>query len=522
MRGIARDRNRLWAEIKDFLFPVAAIATFAIAEGFLELFELVHAFDRIHEAFAFAFLMSLALFLVVVRKSIRLNREILARRAAEHAAQMLARHDPLTGLANRRVMLERLQGGINHARQRSIEFSVLLIDLDRFKPINDTYGHEAGDFVLCEVALLLKTIMPANSTVARLGGDEFAVILPSEIDKQNTIRLAQRLITALSTPFVWSTSELRIGATVGISSWPLDGADPEALLRAADMAMYCAKKEGRGHFRSFEKSMDDELQARVSIESELRVAIAKGQICPHYQPLVSLQDRSIYGLEILARWNHPTRGLILPESFISLAEDAGLISEISYQLLRRACLDAKNWPPDLTLAINISPIQLKDLALPERLLWILTETGFAPGRLEVEVTETALVTDFETARAILSSLRNVGIRIVLDDFGTGYSSLYHLRGMIFDKIKIDQSFIQSMHDSDQSKSLVKAVIAIGHSLGLPTTAEGVEELDQMNGLAAYGCDFAQGYLFARPAPADEISTLFSGTGRTKDLKASAA
>ena len=521
MQG-TRGRNRLWSRVKDFLFPVAAIVAFAIAEGYLDLFELVYAFDWIHEAFAFAILLSLGLFFVVIRKSSRLNQEILARRAAERAAKMLARHDPLTGLENRRVMLERLKEATGHAQDPAVEFGVLFIDLDRFKPINDTYGHEAGDFVLREVTSLLKAIMPTSSTIARLGGDEFAVILTSDTDKHDTMRLAQRLITALSTPFVWLTGELRIGATIGISYCPSDGSTPEALLRAADMAMYRAKKEGRGRFRSFDKSMDVELQARASNENELRVAVSKGQIRPHYQPLVSLQDQSTYGLEILARWYHPTKGLILPESFIPLAEDTGLISEISYQLLHRACLDAKKWPSHLTLSINISPTQLKDLALPERLLWILTDTGFAPGRLEVEVTETALVTDFETARAILSSLRNVGVRIVLDDFGTGYSSLCHLRGMIFDKIKIDRSFIQSMHDSDKNKSLVEAVIALGHSLGLPTTAEGVEDLEQMNGLAKHGCDFAQGFLFGRPMPADEINELFSGTGRTKDFRIAAA
>ena len=280
MQRLTADRTRLWVEIKDFGYPIAAVVLFAIGESTFEIFELLHPFDRIHEGVAFALLLSLTLLLVIIRKSIRLNREIVARRAAEHTAQMLARHDPLTGLVNRRVMLERLHETIEHARQCSGTFSVLLIDLDRFKPINDTFGHEAGDFILCEVASLVTAIMPANSTVARLGGDEFAVVLPVGTDRENTIRIVQRLVTALSSPFRWSKTDLRIGATAGISYWPSDGSDPGTLLRTADVAMYRAKKNGRGSFCSYEKGMDDELQARASMESELRTALSKGQILP--------------------------------------------------------------------------------------------------------------------------------------------------------------------------------------------------------------------------------------------------
>lgn len=248
MQRLTADRTRLWVEVKDFLYPVAAVVLFAIVESTFEVFELLHPFDRIHEAVAFALLLSLTLLLVIIRKSIRLNSEIVARRAAEHTAQMLARHDPLTGLVNRRVMLERLHETIDHARQCSSTFSVLLIDLDRFKPINDTFGHEAGDFILCEVASLVTAIMPANSTVARLGGDEFAVVLPVGTDRENTIRIVQRLVTALSSPFRWSKTDLRIGATAGISYWPSDGSDPGTLLRTADVAMYRAKKTAGGAF----------------------------------------------------------------------------------------------------------------------------------------------------------------------------------------------------------------------------------------------------------------------------------
>jgi EAL domain-containing protein (putative c-di-GMP-specific phosphodiesterase class I) len=268
--------------------------------------------------------------------------------------------------------------------------------------------------------------------------------------------------------------------------------------------MYRGKREGRNAFRFFEESMDRELKARAQLERELRSAIANGEFYPYYQPLVSLADKSLRGFEVLARWHHPTKGVLSPDTFIQVAEESGLIAELSLSVLRRACLDAKQWSADLQLAINVSPCQLQDRSLPERILAILTETGFAAGRLEVEITETALVNDLASARVILTSLQNVGIRIALDDFGTGYSSLYHLRELQFDKIKIDRSYVQSLADGTDSMKIINAIIGLGNSLGLLTTAEGIENAANRDWLAGRGCSFGQGYLFGAPMPSTDV------------------
>jgi EAL domain-containing protein (putative c-di-GMP-specific phosphodiesterase class I) len=272
--------------------------------------------------------------------------------------------------------------------------------------------------------------------------------------------------------------------------------------------MYRGKKEGRGTFRFFEPSFDKELKARAQLEAELRTAVAKGEIEPFYQPLVSLSDRAMIGFEVLARWRHPTRGVLSPALFIPVAEETGLIAELSCNLLRRACLDARNWPTHLQLAFNVAPQQLQDPSFAERILSILTETGFAPGRLEVEVTETALVNDMDSARSTLESLRNLGVSIALDDFGTGYSSLYYLREIRFDKVKIDRSFVQSLPDSTESMKIVDAIMGLARSLGLKTTAEGIETPESLAWLAEQGCRYGQGYFFGRPMSASAADQLF--------------
>jgi predicted signal transduction protein with EAL and GGDEF domain len=346
--------------------------------------------------------------------------------------------------------------------------------------------------------------------VSRLGGDEFALLLRYRIGSDQLLKLSEDIIARLSRPVAWGQGQVEIGATIGIALSALDGTDAEALLHAADVAMYRGKREGRGSIRFFEPAMDSELKARLQMEHELRAGIANGEVRPYYQPLVSLKSGKLLGFEVLARWHHPARGLIAPVQFIQLAEDTGLITDLSYSLLRQACLEARTWPSQLQLAVNVSPYQLKDRAMPERILAILTETGFAPGRLEVEVTETALVNDLESARSILTSLQNVGIRVALDDFGTGYSSLYHLHELRFDKIKIDQCYVQSLADSAESVKIVNAILGLGKSLGLLTTAEGIECEAHSTWLADQGCSFGQGYLFGRPMPADEAAKMFVG------------
>jgi predicted signal transduction protein with EAL and GGDEF domain len=365
--------------------------------------------------------------------------------------------------------------------------------------------------VLCEVAERIKTVARKHDTVARLGGDEFAIVsetgLGPEAAAEAAIHLANRIITAVRERIVVDNIGIEVGVTIGIAQCPADGSDAEALLHAADMAMYRAKREGRGAFRFFEQTMDDELRARAVMEMDLRDAITAGAIVPYYQPLIELASDHLLGFEVLARWNHPQRGFIPPDVFIPLAEELGLISDLTFALLRTACCQARDWPADAILSVNISPLQLKDRLLPAKVLGILTETGFPARRLELEITENALVSDLAMAKTILASFQNVGIKVALDDFGTGYSSMYHLRELRFDKIKVDRSFIQSMRKNPESSRVVAAILGLTRSLGLPTIAEGIEDAEIAARLADSGCEFGQGFYFGRAMQATDAAAL---------------
>ncbi|MBB2962605.1 diguanylate cyclase (GGDEF)-like protein [Methylobacterium sp. R2-1] len=393
---------------------------------------------------------------------------------------------------------------------------MLLIDLDRFKPVNDLYGHAAGNAVLCAVADHLEDLLPVNGIAARLGGDEFALLVPFTGGIENLKRLAQQVITSLVAPISWNGGAVKVGATIGIALIAAES-DADTVLHAADLAMYQGKREGRGTYRVFEDSMDTELRERAALEAELREAIEHGAIEPFYQPVVSLPQRDCVGLEVLARWRHPTRGLLGPDQFIPIAEETGMIADLSYHLLRQACLDARSWPSHLLLAINIAPQQFQDRDLAQRILAILAETGLSPRRLEVEITETALVQDLEAARTTLTSLQNLGVRIALDDFGTGYSSLYHLRELKFDKLKIDRSYVDTITMSEERAKLVDAIIKLGSSLGLVTTAEGIETDASVAWLSGQGCNFGQGYLFGKPMPKGEVMRMLQAGPRLEQI-----
>ncbi|MFD0937530.1 putative bifunctional diguanylate cyclase/phosphodiesterase, partial [Methylobacterium trifolii] len=359
------------------------------------------------------------------------------------------------------------------------------------------------------VAERLRGLLPASGLAGRLGGEEFALLVPLEGGSDGLVRLAQALIAAIAAPVLWNGNELKVGATVGIALIAADAEDADVVLHAADLAMYQGKKDGRGTYRVFKSAMDLELKARAQLESELREAILNGEIEPFYQPVVALPEKTLIGVEVLARWRHPTRGLLTPAHFIAIAEETGMIGDLCYRLLRQACLDARAWPAHLQIAINISPQQFQDRWLCERILGILTETGMSPARLEVEITETALVNDLEAARTTLTSLQNLGVRIALDDFGTGYSSLYHLRELKFDKLKIDRSYVDSITMSDERAKLVDAIIKLSASLGLVTTAEGIETDASVDWLAGQGCDFGQGYLFGAPMTREAMGVLLA-------------
>ncbi|MCJ2066856.1 EAL domain-containing protein [Methylobacterium sp. J-088] len=461
---------------------------------------------QLNDLLMLAACMGVAMCGAAVRKSILLRRLMLERDASAAQAEAIARHDGLTGLANRRRFIDAVARA--HAKvSTEPTAAVLLIDLDRFKPVNDLYSHAAGNAVLCAVAERLNQLLPAGGVAARLGGDEFAMLVPVEHGSEGLTRLAQAVITAISEPVSWNQNDLKVGATVGVAIVAAEHADSDAVLHAADLAMYQGKKDGRGNYRFFRSTMDEELRARARTEAELRVAIETGAIEPFYQPVVSLPGKDIVGVEVLARWRHPVRGLIAPSEFISVAEETGMIADLSYNLIRRACLDARAWPSHLVLAVNIAPHQFQDAWLAQRILAILTETGFPPQRLEVEITESALIQDLEATRATLLSLRQLGVRIALDDFGTGYSSLYHLRELKFDKLKIDRSYVDAITMSDERAKLVDAIIKLGTSLGLTTTAEGIETDASLDWLSDQGCHFGQGYLFGRAMPKSEMDDI---------------
>ena len=448
-----------------------------------------------------------------------------AHKLAEEAhlrEQALARHDPLTGLSNRRVLAEELEKALARTSRLSTSFAILLVDLDRFKPINDIHGHSAGDLVLIEIANRLKHIVRKNDTLSRIGGDEFAIICDLESsapgDSKDVILFAERVIDAVRAPVSISGIEVDVDASIGIAFGPTDGNDSEAILRAADIAMYRAKRAGRGTFRFYEESMDKELRARAALEADVRQALATGEIAPHYQPLFELQTGALVGFEVLARWTHFERGNIPPSDFIPVIEHLGLAAELTWSILRRACLDAKSWPGELQISVNVSPTQLRDLTFPARLLGVLHDVEFSPRRLEIEITETALMSDLDIVKTVLVSLQNLGVKVALDDFGTGYSSLYHLRELKLDKIKIDRSFVKSIRDNPESNKIVTAILGLAKSLSLPTTAEGIEDSETVTRMLALGCDIGQGYFFGKAMPAEDATAFIRKAGHLHDRK----
>jgi diguanylate cyclase (GGDEF)-like protein len=450
--------------------------------------------------FSATLLVSIAL---MMRGHLRLQRA-LARTA------IVARTDALTNLPNRRGFYEQF-GPMLADKSPVTTAALLLVDLDRFKAANDGHGHLAGDELLQLVALRLRDVVRASDLVARLGGDEFAVVIVNrDIEQYQVIDpaiMAERIIDALTEPFVLKDgTTIRISATIGVVLVH-KGDDIASSMHRADVALYLAKAAGRGCFRFFEDGKDFDVRSRALLEGELRQAIVEQTIMPYFQPFVNIQSGRLLGVEILARWQHPIRGMVPPTEFIPIAEDLGLIGLVTENLLRRACYAAARWPPEITIACNVSSLQLKDPELPSMVRSVLSETGLPCCRLEIEITESALVADFDLARVILLQLKEFGIRLALDDFGTGYSSLRHLQMLPFDKLKIDGSFVATMLDSRESGKIVSAVVGLGRSLGLSTVAEGVETEETAAALRELGCDLAQGWLFGRPVPDHEIDLL---------------
>ncbi len=423
-----------------------------------------------------------------------LSAEISEREAAEARAQSLARHDPLTGLANRRHFLEELERRLGLIADDSSAFALLCVDLDRFKPINDVHGHAIGDQLLQVIATRLSSCLRDDSFAARLGGDEFAVLLEDAKDRDGVAAAARRVLHELSAPIQVNGLKLTVGASIGIAMCPSDGRGAAELLQRGDAAMLRAK-EDRGAYKFFDSSIDEELKSKAALETELRSAIPNGDIVPYFQPVVRLDSGELVGFEVLARWPHLERGMIAPSQFIPVAEEAGLVDAMFWALLAQACRKSLEAPGKFMLAVNISPSQVRDQWFPEKVLRTLRETGFPAQRLEVEVTESAMIGDMERAKASLMSLKNQGVKVALDDFGTGYSSLFLLRALPIDKLKIDQSFVNSITADRENATIVRALVGLGNALGLAVTAEGVEDAETAEALMAMGCQLAQGYLF---------------------------
>jgi diguanylate cyclase (GGDEF)-like protein/PAS domain S-box-containing protein len=432
-------------------------------------------------------------------------QDVTERKLAEARIAHMAHHDALTGLPNRAAFNERFDDILEQAAKTNEPFAVMCIDLDRFKEINDVFGHAIGDDLLCALTSRLQTAAE-GAFLARLGGDEFALITTEKPLPASAALLSDRLLSCVVEEFDLVGHKLRIGLSVGIAIYPTDGTDATSLLGNADAALYRAKAEGRGSIRFFEADMDKRLRDRRALVQDLRVATERDQLVLHYQPQARINGEVI-GFEALVRWRHPLRGLVPPAMFIPIAEESGLILPIGEWVLREACREAASWPKPLHIAINLSAIQFRHGDLASLVHSVLIETGLAPNRLELEITESVLIDDFSRAVAILRRLKALGVRIAMDDFGTGYSSLSNLQSFAFDKIKIDRSFISNLETNPHSATIVRAVIGLGRGLDLPVVAEGVETREQLAFLSSEDCAEVQGYLLGKPMPIADYARL---------------
>jgi diguanylate cyclase (GGDEF)-like protein len=457
-----------------------------------------------------ALLLNIALILLIWRRTSALSDEIGVYRQAEVRAQHLAMTDPLTNLFNRRAIKEKTAELSARASRRGKSIAFLMIDLDGFKKINDLYGHDSGDMLLREAADRMRDVAPPSSVIARLGGDEFGICVVFEPEYPESVdRIAEDLVEALARPVAVGDTEQTVTASIGISRPEIDCESIDMLIRRADIALYAAKKNGRNGYSWFENGMEVELRSRNSLEGDIRSGISNDEFVPYFEQQIDLATGELVGFEMLARWVSPVRGLISPDDFIPVAEETGMIGDLSMSIIRKAMIEARAWDPKLTISVNISPVQLKDPWLAQKIVKLLVETGFPANRLEVEITESSLFKNLSLAQSIVGSLKNQGIRIALDDFGTGYSSLAHLRALPFDRIKIDRSFVSSMLENAESAAIVSAIAGLGASLDVPITAEGIEEEQIITKLRALGCTKGQGWYFGQPLNIDQARALLA-------------
>ncbi len=496
-------RNALWVTstvvvLATALFVLTGSQVLPAALG------LVDGGAKANPGLTVAFLLNIGLILFAWRRSVELKATCDAKDAAEKRAYELTNNDFTTGLFNRRHLMERLAT----LDAGKTDATLILLDLDHFKKVNDIYGHAAGDTMLREVAARIRSVSPETACCTRLGGDEFAILLTGKSARsENVTRMAEILLAALKRPYDLEATTAMTSVSIGLATAHGHDSHPESLMRRADIAMYKAKRQGRDCAIWFDMAMEKELNQRNRLEAEMRESLSAGNFVPYFQPLMNLGSGEIKGFEVLARWKHPSRGMIEPLEFIAIAEASGLISDLSLSVMRQALRIARHWPAEMTIAVNVSPIQFKDPLLDQRIIKVLAETGFPAKRLELELTESTLLEDRDQALKTVESLKNQGVRISLDDFGTGYASLSQLQSLPFDRIKIDKSFVATLLDDPQSNAIVHAIASLGKSLNLPITAEGVEDANIQNLLYELGCADAQGWLFGKALPAEETQKL---------------
>jgi diguanylate cyclase (GGDEF)-like protein len=438
---------------------------------------------------------------------VAIHEDITEAVRAEQQIRYLGSHDGLTGLPNRTLLLDRIGEALARARRGEM-FCLHYLDLDNFKSVNDIHGHSIGDLLLKQAIARLRLCLRETDTLARIGGDEF-VVLQADVEKpEEAGSLARRFVEAIAEPFDLDGRQAYVGVSIGVSVCPGDGEDVDTLLKNADLAMYRSKSEGRNTYRFFEFAMDARIQERRLLELDLRRAVANQEFELYYQPQVDAQTEAVTGCEALLRWRHPTRGMVSPNDFIAVAEEIGVIVPLGAWVIQQACRDAATWPNQIGVAVNLSSQQFKGMALVQTVISALAAASLSPLRLELEITESVLLADSESTLATLRHLRALGVRIAMDDFGTGYSSLSYLRSFPFDKIKIDRSFIKDISEKSDCSAIVQAVAGLGAALGMITTAEGVETVEQLGQIRSLGCTEVQGYFFGRPRPANELADLF--------------
>jgi len=488
-----------------FVAAEIAVFSFDVVEQ-IYLFAAKYPDYHLDDIIAALFVIVFALAALLAIHSHGMSREARKRREAEALAPSLERHDPLTGLPNRRMLLDEIAGLLTRVQESQSTLAVFVLDIDHFKDMNDRLGLASGDQILQIISNRMQIALGTDGVLGRLGGDAFGAVASIRGDDRPLLRIIRRVRAALEAPIDIDGKNWLLTAAIGIARHPEDGTDADVLMHRAESALYQAKASGDRSYAVFDQTLNEELRQRRELEGEIRAAIGNGQIVAYYQPVIDLASSRLVGVEALARWLHPTRGVISPGIFIPIAEDAGMIGDLFQAIFVQACNEVRAWE-GITLSINVSPQQFKNPAMAETILSTLQDQQFAPRRLQIEITESALMFETAMTKVSIAALKEAGIRLAMDDFGTGYSSLRQLHDLPFDTIKIDQSFVAHVETDDESRKIVASVIALTKALGLVTVAEGVETEGQAAWLREHGGDLGQGYLFSRPVPAAEIDRL---------------